>query len=47
MMLGDDRDELRLDPVAHGVTDHPLVLGQERLDAVVVHAPELLHGRPL
>src|SRR5438876_958057 len=47
MMLGDDRDELRLDPVAHGVADHPLVLGQERLDAVVVHAPELLHGRPL
>src|SRR5207249_11609914 len=47
MMLGDDRDELRLDPVAHGVADHPLVLGQERFDAVVVHAPELLHGRPL
>src|SRR5437879_2838493 len=43
MVLGDQRQELGLDPVADRVADHPLFFGQEALDRVVVDAPELLH----
>ena len=47
VVLGDDGEELGLHPVANGVAHHPLVLGQERLDAVVVDPVELLHRRLL
>src|SRR5215831_13639059 len=43
MVIGDQRQELGLDPVADRVADHPLFLGQEALDRVVVDAPKLLH----
>ena len=45
VVLGHDGQELRLHPVAHGVADHPLVFGQQALEAVVVDAAELLHDR--
>ena len=48
MVLGDERQELGLDPIPDRVAHHPLLVGEEGLDAVVVHAAELLHVlRPL
>ncbi len=48
VVLGDERQELGLDPVADRVAHHPLLVGEEGLDAVVVHSAELLHVlRPL
>ena len=43
MRVGDERQELALDPVAHGVADHALVFGEEPIDAVIVDAAELFH----
>jgi hypothetical protein len=41
--LLDDREDLRVDERAHGVAHEPLLVAQERLDAEVVDARELLH----
>src|SRR5215467_4700278 len=38
MVIGDQREELRLHPVADRVADHPVFFGQEALDRVVVDA---------
>src|SRR6266481_8000117 len=38
VMLGHDGHELLLHPVADGIAHHPLLLGQQCLDAVVVDA---------
>src|SRR5215831_10450912 len=45
VMVGDQRQELGLDPVADRVAHHTLVFGQEALDRIVVDAPKLLHPR--
>ena len=48
VVLGDERQELGLDPIPDRVAHHPLLVREEDLDAVVVHAAELLHVlRPL
>ena len=44
VMLGDERQELGLDPVPDRVAHHPLLVREQGLDAVVVHAAELLHS---
>src|SRR5262249_42071481 len=45
VMVGDQRQELGLDPVADRVAYHTLVFGQETLDRIVVDPPKLLHPR--
>src|SRR2546425_6664190 len=44
VVLGDHGEELRLHPVADRIADHPLLLREEVFDAVVIDAPEFLHG---
>ena len=39
----DDRHEVVVDPLAHGVADHALLLGEHGVDVEVVDAGELVH----
>src|SRR5205814_1495837 len=43
--IPNDRQELRVDEFADGLTDHPLLIAQERIDLVEIYSAKLFHER--